>query len=271
MATTTQAATLTAAEQRAQQKLGVLYAALALRLWQAFVKPEDIDGPGYERLLELLIPQITKARGQAARNGRVYYEAFRILETGQRDFKPAGDLVTLDRQVIETSIRVTGPVAYKERVAAIKSIELEPAVEKALLADAYKKSGNGMAAAMMRHVIDGARHQVLEDHKSDPVALGYMRMLKSTEPCYFCAMLASRGPVYKGDSFARSNDLFTGDGPAKAHDHCACTLEPVFSRETEWTPGARDAAQIWGTSTAGKGGRQAIAAFRKAWESRSDN
>ena len=268
MATTAAAATLTAAEQRAEQKLGVLYAALAYRLWQSLVKPDDIDGAGYEKLLELLIPQITKARNQAARNGRTYYEAFRILETGQRDFKPDSGLVTLDKQVIETSIRVTGPVAYKERVKAIQSVELDPAVEKALLADAYKKSGNGVAAAMMRHVIDGSRQQVLSDAKADKVALGYMRVMKSTDPCFFCAMLASRGPVYKGESFENSNSLFTGDGPAKAHDHCACTLEPVFSRDTEWTPGAREAEEIWGASTSGKSGRRAMNAFRTAWNNR---
>lgn len=268
MATTTAAATLTAAEQRAQQKLGVLYAALALRLWQGLVKPDEIDGAGYERLLDLLIPQILKARGQAARNGRTYYEAFRVLETGQRDYKPAGELVTLDRQVIETSIRVTGPVAFKTRMEAIGKLDLDPAIEKALVQQAYKKTANGVAASMMRHVIDGARQQVLEDHKTDPVALGYMRMLKSTDPCYFCAMLASRGPVYKTSSFAASNALFEGDGPAKAHDHCACTLEPVFSTATDWTPQSREAAEVWGNATAGKGGKAAIAAFRSAWESR---
>lgn len=268
MATTTAAATLTAAEQRAQQKLGVLYAALAVRLWQGLMKPGDIDGPGYEKLLALLVPQIQKAREKSARQSRVYYEAFRILETGQRDFKPAGGVITLDKQVIETSIRVTGPVAFKSRIEAINLLDVDPAVEKALTEKAFKQSANGVAAAMMRHVTDGARQQVLADHKADPVALGYMRMLKSDNPCYFCAMLASRGPVYKGESFSGSNALFEGDGPAKAHDHCACVLEPVFTRTTEWTPGAREAAEIWSKAKTSRDGRTVMNSFRSLWESR---
>lgn len=268
MATSAEAATLTAAEQRAAQKQGLLYYALALKLWTSLIKQDDIDGAGYERLLNLLIPQVTKGRDQTARTARTYYESFRILETGDRSHKPEGDIVSLDKQIIETSIRVTGPVAFKKRVTAITSVELDPAVEKALLQDAFKKSGEGVASAMMRHVVDGARQQILSDAKADKVALGYMRVLKSKDPCYFCAMLASRGPVYKDASFANSNSLFAGDGPAKAHDHCACTLEPVFSRDTDWTPGARQAEEIWGASTSGKSGQRAINAFRTAWNNR---
>lgn len=269
MASSPAAATLTRAEQQAEVKLGLLYAALAVRLWQSYVKPNDIDGAGYERFLELLIPNILKARTQAATNGRRYYQTFRVLETGDRTvYTPPTELITLDRSVVETSARVTGPVAFKTRVAAIKQVELPKEVENALLQDAYKKSAEGVAGAMMRHVIDGARQQVQEDVQTDQVALGYMRVLKSIDPCYYCAMLASRGPVYKADSFRDSDARFTGGGTEKVHDHCACGMEPVFNRDSEWTPGARDAAQVWGASTSGKSGRSAIAAFRAAWESR---
>lgn len=269
MATSQQAALLTKAEQRAEAKLGLLYAALAIRLWQTYVKPDDIDGPGYERFLEILVPQILKARSQAARNGRRYYETFRLLETGDLSFTPEAPAVELDRQIVEISARVTGPVAFKERIAGIKRVELAPEVEKALIQDAYKKSAEGLAGAMMRHVIDGARQQVQAEIKADPVALGHQRAMKSTNPCYYCAMLASRGPVYKQDSFDASDVRFVGPGNAKVHDNCACSLEPVFTRSTDWTDGSREAAQVWGASTSGKSGRKAIAAFRSAWESRN--
>lgn len=269
MASSQAAATLSRAEQQAETKLGLLYAALAVKLWQSYVKVDDIDGSGYERFLELLIPNVLKARTQAASNGRKYYQTFRILETGDRTvYTPPKELITLDRSIVETSVRVTGPVAFKQRVAATKQLDLKPEVEKALLQKFYKQSAEGVAGAMMRHVVDGARQQVQEDVKTDQVALGYMRVMKSIDPCYYCAMLASRGPVYKQDSFDSSDARFTGGGNAKVHDHCACGMEPVFRRDTEWTPGARDAAEVWGNATKGKGGRGAINAFRAAWESR---
>lgn len=269
MATSTAAATLSRAEQQAETKLGLLYAALAVKLWQAYVKPDDIDGAGYERFLELLIPNILKARTQAAGNGRRYYQTFRVLETGDRTvYTPPTELITLDRHVVETSARVMGPVAFKQRVATTRQLDLDPSVEKALLQKFYKQSAEGVAGAMMRHVIDGARQQVQEDVQTDEVALGYMRVMKSTNPCYYCAMLASRGPVYKQDSFDTSDARFTGDGHAKVHDHCACGIEPVFNRSTDWTPQSREAAQIWGDAKKAGGRRSTINTFRELWESR---
>lgn len=268
MATSQAAATLTRTEQRAEQKLGVLYAALAVKLFQAYVKPTDVDGAGWERFLELIVPQILKARNQAAGNGRTYYQTFRLLETGDRAFTPSAGLVSLDKSIIETSLRVTGPVAFKKRLEVIKKIDLKPEVERALIADAYKKSANGVGGAMMRHVIDGARQQVHAEHVADKVALGYMRVLKSTQPCYYCQMLASRGPVYKQDSFDHSDPRFTGDGNAKVHDNCACGLEPVFSRATPWPEGSREAAVIWGRLAKMYGGAELVRQFRAAVEGR---
>jgi len=267
MATTTAAATLSAAEQRATATLAGQYAALAYALWTRWSTPDDIDA-NWLRILDLLIPQILKGRSQAATTANVYYDRFRKLEMPSAPkFEPV-DLPELQRSVLETSLRVTGPVAFKKKMEKVSGRDLEPAVEKALVQKLFTEAGEQMAAATMRHVAEGARQQVLENVKVDPVALGYLRVTKSTDPCFFCAMLASRGAVYTAESFKQADSLFTGDGPAKAHDHCACTLEPVYSRNTELPDVSREAAEIWGASTRGKSGRAAINAFRAAWEGR---
>lgn len=268
MAVTQAGAALTVAEQQASSRLGLLYAALALRLWSAYAKSDDIDASA-ARVFELLIPQILKGRRQNAAQARRYYQTFRITETPEKAiWTPPAELVDLERTILDTSLRVTGPVRFKKSIARISGADLTQEVERALTQSILKDAGKSMAAAVTRHVNDGSRQEVLANTKLDPVALGFMRVTKSARPCYFCSMLASRGPVYGQESFSSSDPRFIGDGVAKAHDNCSCVLEPVFSRATNLPDTSRQAAEVWGSSTKGKSGQAAINAFRTAWDNR---
>ncbi|MCK9921610.1 ADP-ribosyltransferase [Frankia sp. AgPm24] len=112
------------------------------------------------------------------------------------------------------------------------------------------------AGAAARLVLSGGRRTVEDTVRADPQALGWARVT-SGRACAFCAMLASRGPVYKSDT-----------GAFQAHDHCACTNEPVFEGSTlpassgQW-------AQLWQDSAAGRDDqlnrfRRALAESRRA-------
>lgn len=102
------------------------------------------------------------------------------------------------------------------------------------------------SAAAYRHVSDAGRDTIDTVITSDPVAVGYIRIAKDT-PCAFCLMLSSRGPVYKGDSFARSDPRFTGPGNHKVHDACGCQLQPIYGGKSlkHWTDQARKAEALW--------------------------
>lgn len=104
---------------------------------------------------------------------------------------------------------------------------------------------------------------------ADTRAKGWARV---PEPgcCAFCALLATRGPVYKAGSFTASNAQFTGPGDVKVHDHCRCGIEPVFNA---YEPSAqiRDWQNLYNQSTGsvyGMKGKQK--AFRRAFEGRSN-
>lgn len=75
-----------------------------------------------------------------------------------------------------------------------------------------------------RLVLDVGRRTIIDNTHRDRHAKGWARI---PEPgcCYFCALLATRGAVYK-------------EQPAgfKAHDHCKCHAEPVF---TAYEPSAQ--------------------------------
>jgi len=111
------------------------------------------------------------------------------------------------------------------------------------------------------------------DPDVDPLttAAGCYLRVTDADPCYFCAMLASRGPVYDEDSFDDSNPRFFGPGDYKVHDHCNCTLEPLYYSDAKAAGRAEEFEALWRTSGATKSGREAIREFRRAYEGRLTN
>jgi hypothetical protein len=266
VATSPQADLLVQAHRAAQARNAAVIAALVALLWRREVKINDVDRSA-ARWVELALPRILTARQKSDALARQYVSTLRALELPDLPpFVPTPP-DPLDANALRTSLWVTGPVALQKRLQAISGREVTPAEAKALTSDAFDMSGAGAAGAATRHASEGGRGQVVAAVKEDRTALGWVRVTKD-DPCYFCAMLASRGVVYKGDSFDDSNSLFAGDGTAKAHDNCSCAMEPVYSRSAK-TPGRTDEfADLWGSSTRGKSGRAAILAFRHAYEGR---
>lgn len=86
--------------------------------------------------------------------------------------------------------------------------------------------------ATQKMVVDTGRHTLLNAVSGDGKARGYVREAQPNA-CYFCALLAIRKPVYKEDSFAKSNEKFDDDkelpSTIKVHDHCHCIPVAVWS------------------------------------------
>lgn len=127
------------------------------------------------------------------------------------------------------------------------------------------------SASAVRYVNSGALAVVDNVVQYDPVASGYIRITKD-QPCAFCLMLASRGPVYSEHSFDKSDPRFTGPGEHKVHDGCGCMLRPIYGgRSTKnWTDQARAAEKLWlegkdekGRTPSSYSGKDAINAFAR--------
>jgi hypothetical protein len=73
-------------------------------------------------------------------------------------------------------------------------------------------------------------------------------------------MLASRGAVYKT---AQTAGL--AHGTHKYHDHCGCFVVPIYDTHKTWPGIGPQLQDLWGKSTSGKSGQQAINAFRTAY------
>lgn len=168
---------------------------------------------------------------------------FRPSERRARIEIPDIDWTPNDR-VAKVSLEVTGPVAQKIAAARKKPLD-----------EARDASFTQAAGAATRQVLTGGRKSLLTLLEEDPQALGWIRVTDG-DPCAFCALLASRGPVYRSQETAAF----------QAHDHCACTAEPVYSRNTLWPGRAKEFRGLWRTSTEGFSGKDARNAFRRAYE-----
>lgn len=269
MAVTAQGAALTEAHRVQQARQAAVRALLVQRLWSNLIDEDNItESAGL--WVTRSVPIILAAFGRSAALSRSYLSTLRTLELGRLEPYTPQPIRMIPEEQVRTSLWVTGPVALEKKLKKISGLDISPTLERALITQAVEEAGSQAAGAALKHATAGGREQIKDAVKKDSrVALGWLRVPKAN-PCYFCAMLASRGPVYTDDSFEESNRLFTGEGVSKAHDNCACSLQPVYSRQDPGIDKAKAWEAMWGTSTAGKSGPDAVLAFRRAYEGRTD-
>lgn len=239
MASSLQARRLTETHRLAQARLGAATIRQLLAAW-ALLQGDKLDKT-LTRWLRVVFPIIAAQRVASAQIAAGYIATFRALELGGPDPGFAATTVSeFDAKQLATSMTVTGPVAVKNAMARGLSLD-------AALSIGAARS----AAAGMRYALDAGRETILTTVAGDDEAVGWARAA-SGRACAFCAMLASRGPVYREETVA-----------FKTHDHCSCTVEPVYRRSSSWPAGSERYRDVWDRVTGGKSGDDAINAFRQ--------
>lgn len=122
-----------------------------------------------------------------------------------------------------------------------------------------RKSNARQAAAAARMARNGARGTIFRAIGRDERVIGYVRASRTGTPCGFCAMLISRGFVYRS---AESATYSEGD---QYHNNCNCYAKPVFSRaeyQREEYALNRELEALWKKEIQGRySGREA----RRVW------
>jgi hypothetical protein len=195
----------------------------------------DETWPGWIRAMSLLVRNY---HGQSAQAAASSYRAAREQATHSPAPRSLIRLAPLPSQEwLDKAFGYSGPGQFQRDTARPNS-----ALSTTL----------GTAA---RIALDGARTTTLLTMQDDPIAVGWYRVTDD-DPCAFCALLASRGLVYKAETVG-----------FEAHNDCACYGMAAFSRDIELPKVAQEAAKVY--RNRGKG--PALKAFRKAWESRASN
>lgn len=239
-------------DMRVQQaRLAAQSAATAIAIWPFLQKDQG-------RWLSLLLGLVRRDRRLSAELARRYLTAYRVVERapGVFEFAPVGDI---NEEQIISSMLYTGPQEL-ERARQRAGLEVTP-----YSGAIARKIMESNARAVQRHVTNGGREVVDDVLRRDPARPGYMR-LTDGDPCFFCAMLASRGPVYEDDSFEDSDPRFSGAGDHKVHDGCGCTLIPIYGSGAVALQQFKSYERLWASATQGRSGRAAVNAFRREYE-----
>lgn len=244
MAATAGTARLTAAHRAAQARLAATFAPRMLAVWR-LLDPARLDATAAD-WLAVAVPLVESDRRRSATLAGDYVSAFRTVEIGE------GVAPTLAPPSPATapSLVVTGPATVKASTG--RGAPLDRAAEAGRVAS---------TRAAIRHVLDGGRRTILDTVDADPEAVGWARVT-SGDPCSFCAMLASRGPVYR----SRGSASFASHPTAATHDGDLCSFEPVYIGDGDWPARSRDYRDLWDRSTVGLSGADARRAFRRAHE-----
>lgn len=212
-----------------QQALGIAF--------KRTLSPADLDA-SFPTYLRSALTILTVGRRQAAGTAQAYYGNAREA-AGLSKIVPAIRVPPLDVKAAATSLLVTGPVSVKKQLS--NGVALQAAVDSAMRQTmAYGK----------RATLSGGREALIAVTNADSDANGWARV-SDGQPCAFCAMLVSRGPVYSQDGV-----------DFKAHDGCGCGVRPWFEGDPDggWSPDARALNDLYQANKA-----DGLTGFRSAY------
>lgn len=164
---------------------------------------------------------------------------------------------------IRGSVGGAGPINMAEKIKAIDTDKPADEVD-AERQKAHDAAGALQAAHVERIAINGAREEIETLTVRDKRCIGYVRLSRTGTPCGWCAMLISRGPVYKSDR--SGGDPKYGEGNLY-HPNCHCFAEPIYSEQEFETSDLyalnRQYRDEWPRVTDGYSGKAAISEWRK--------
>jgi hypothetical protein len=250
VASTVDGATLTRAHRAAQARIYLATAQAVVAAWPG-LDPRNL-APTVDRWLPVVLALVEQGRYQSAQLAANYLREYALAETGVALTAPLAPATAATERAVTTSLRVTGPITIATLTAAGASPE-----------DASRQALSKVLGAASRHVLAGGRQTIgdavdasLRQGERGRI-VGFARVTDG-DPCAFCRMLASRGPVY--------STYVSAGGRTDWHDKCSCGVEPVMRGTRgayEWPGRGRDYASEWAEATAGLSGQDAINAYRR--------
>lgn len=235
MALTAQGRRLTEANRLLQLRLAAQAAGVGLILWDQ-LRASDLDGSTPDWLASNTA-LASRYFDQSSQTTAAYIDKYRVAEAAGATSPVL--VPTFDAALTAQILLVAGPIRVKNFIGRGFSGSSALAAAK-----------SGFAGMLRRQVMMGGRETVDLTASQDEQAIGWRRV-SDGNPCAFCAMLCSRGPVYRSASSA--GDPVAGNG-LHYHSHCGCHAELVYG---SWEPNEQEREFI---DTYQKAAREANAA-----------
>lgn len=203
-----------------QQQVGnVAQTQVALRsLWNRVLDHTDIAG-SYTRFAVGASYLIQQARSDAMPIATRYFRDSQEIAGYTRQSDDNAPLTTQNSLEADiTALYVTGFVTIQKQIAAGAAIDF-----------AERAGQAAMLRSAQRRILDAPRQAIIDRSARGNDTIGWARV-GDGHPCYFCAMLISRGPVYTERSVQ-----------FRAHDGCGCGAKMCFRNDPSrgWTDQSR--------------------------------
>ncbi len=204
----------------AQQQVGkVASVQTDLRsLWSRVMDPADL-AKSYTRFSLGAAYLIQQARSDAMPLATRYFRDSQEIAGYTRTEDDKSPLVTINSLEADiTALYVTGFVTIQKQLTAGASTDF-----------AERAGQAAMLRSAQRRILDAPRQGIITRSAQSDDTVGWARVGDGA-PCYFCAMLISRGPVYS----ERTVNF-------RAHDGCGCGAKMCFRNDPSrgWTDQSR--------------------------------
>jgi len=218
---------LTQLHRRRQLALRAKVVREVMYLWPAWRPKDPSSFKAFEDAMVLLVQ--SRSRQSAA-----------LAATYLRDFQRAEMTAVAPRTVVESVERTFAALAEARSADQIRTVvgaSARGGVYQALRAgQSYEQA---MANGVVRVSGDVSRLVLLggSDTITGEARRSKLRFARVTSgnPCAFCAMLASRGPVYWSEETASF----------EPHGNCSCFPEVEYGEGYEWPGHAREFQDLW--------------------------
>lgn len=198
-----------------------------------------------------LVPVVQQHAMASRALANEHYQLVRANAGITEPFLPQGTALPAPQQVYDYVAWATKPATEATHVEQVPQL-LVPAQTTA-------------TGALEKLVADTGRQQLVDNVMLDRRARAWARE-PLPDACWFCAMLATRGAVYRS-AWAAGRRTFEGVPYNSYHTHCHCLVVPVFGA---YEPPAhvRQWQQLYEDSTKDARGAGKAWAFQEAFEGR---
>ena len=190
-----------------------------------------------------------KELGNRLKRGLISPEEF-VVQTVAFQLLTHNQAVALAKQYLQESRveagvggQIVTPVFSKERAFGQAANAAAQLAKKTLSEAALNAAINELAVSADKAAKTAGRQTIIRSTEASGRA---WRRVSDGNPCAFCAMLVSRGPVYTSGQAAYEVVGVRGVARGKRktgelfHDHCGCTVAEFYGAWSDWKPTARE-------------------------------